>query len=103
MTVTFSPPTAPAPETGPRYSIQAACDRVGLTPDGLRKWERRHQAVRPSRTPGGHRLYSDADLRRLSLLRRLTMNGWRIGEVAALSTAELEQMVSKTEQSQKAG
>jgi MerR family transcriptional regulator/heat shock protein HspR len=55
----------------PRYMISVAADLVGMHPQTLRMYESRG-LVRPSRTPGGTRLYSDVDLERLRLIQRLT-------------------------------
>ena len=55
----------------PRYMISVAADLVGMHPQTLRMYEARG-LVRPSRTPGGTRLYSDADVARLRLVQRLT-------------------------------
>jgi MerR family transcriptional regulator/heat shock protein HspR len=55
----------------PRYMISVAAELVGMHPQTLRLYEARG-LVRPSRTPGGTRLYSDADVDRLRLIQRLT-------------------------------
>ncbi|HZO50099.1 MAG TPA: helix-turn-helix transcriptional regulator [Gaiellaceae bacterium] len=55
----------------PRYMISVAAELVGMHPQTLRMYESRG-LVRPARTPGGTRLYSDADLERLRLIQRLT-------------------------------
>lgn len=39
--------------------------RVGVTPERLRAWEKRYDLLTPDRTPGGFRLYSDADVARV--------------------------------------
>jgi MerR family transcriptional regulator/heat shock protein HspR len=54
-----------------RYMISVAADLVGMHPQTLRLYETKG-LVRPARTPGGTRLYSDADLDRLRLIQRLT-------------------------------
>jgi MerR family transcriptional regulator/heat shock protein HspR len=51
--------------------ISVAADLVGMHPQTLRLYEARG-LVRPGRTPGGTRLYSDADVERLRLVQRLT-------------------------------
>ena len=58
--------------------------RTGLSADLLRAWERRYEVVKPSRSEGGRRLYSDADIERLRLLYRATLAGRSIGQVAEL-------------------
>jgi MerR family transcriptional regulator/heat shock protein HspR len=51
--------------------ISVAADLVGMHPQTLRMYESKG-LVRPGRTPGGTRLYSDADVDRLRLIQRLT-------------------------------
>ena len=51
--------------------ISVAAELAGLHPQTLRMYEAR-RLVTPSRTPGGTRLYSDADVERLRLIQRLT-------------------------------
>jgi MerR family transcriptional regulator, heat shock protein HspR len=55
----------------PRYMISVAADLVGMHPQTLRLYEAKG-LVRPSRTPGGTRLYSDVDVERLRVIQRLT-------------------------------
>jgi MerR family transcriptional regulator/heat shock protein HspR len=55
----------------PRYMISVAADLVGMHPQTLRLYEAKG-LVRPGRTPGGTRLYSDVDIERLRLIQRLT-------------------------------
>ncbi len=55
----------------PRYMISVAADLVGMHPQTLRIYEQKG-LVRPSRTSGNTRLYSEADLERLRLIQRLT-------------------------------
>lgn len=55
----------------PRYMISVAAELVGMHPQTLRLYETRG-LVRPGRTPGNTRLYSDADLERLRTISRLT-------------------------------
>jgi MerR family transcriptional regulator/heat shock protein HspR len=55
----------------PRYMISVAADLVGMHPQTLRMYEAKG-LVRPGRTPGGTRLYSDSDVERLRLIHRLT-------------------------------
>ena len=55
----------------PRYMISIAAELVGMHPQTLRIYESKG-LVRPGRTPGGTRLYSERDLERLRLIQRLT-------------------------------
>ncbi len=60
-----------SPPDRPRYMISIAAELVGMHPQTLRLYEAKG-LVRPSRTPGGTRLYSDEDVERLRLIQRLT-------------------------------
>ena len=51
--------------------ISVAAELVGMHPQTLRIYESKG-LVRPGRTPGGTRLYSDRDLERLRAIQRLT-------------------------------
>jgi DNA-binding transcriptional MerR regulator len=75
------------------YSIAVASRRSGVRQDTIRAWERRHDAIHPARTEGGHRLYSDADVERLRLLRLATDAGHRIGHIARLDGGALHQLL----------
>ena len=55
----------------PRYMISVAAELVGMHPQTLRMYETKG-LVRPHRTPGGTRLYSEADVERLRIVQRLT-------------------------------
>ena len=73
--------------------VRVVARRTGLSASVLRAWERRYEAVKPGRSEGGQRLYSEDDVHRLVLLSRLVEEGQSIGRVAALSTPDLEEMV----------
>jgi MerR family transcriptional regulator, heat shock protein HspR len=55
----------------PRYMISVAAEIVGMHPQTLRIYEQKG-LVRPKRTAGNTRLYSDADVERLQLVQKLT-------------------------------
>ena len=55
----------------PRYMISVAAELVGMHPQTLRIYEAKG-LVRPKRTAGNTRLYSELDLERLRLVQRLT-------------------------------
>ncbi len=57
--------------TRPLYMISVAAQLVGMHQQTLRLYEAKG-LVRPERTPGGTRLYSEADLDRLRVIQRLT-------------------------------
>ena len=55
----------------PIYMISVTAELVGMHPQTLRMYEQKG-LVRPKRTPGGTRLYSEADVERLRIVQRLT-------------------------------
>jgi MerR family transcriptional regulator/heat shock protein HspR len=74
----------------PRYMISVAAELVGMHPQTLRIYESKG-LVRPGRTPGGTRLYSEHDLARLRLIQRLTTElGLNLAGVARVIALEDE-------------
>ena len=67
---------------------------AGLTPSTLRIWEHRYGVVSPPKSPSGQRTYSMADIQRLRLIKRLTIEGHAIGTVARLEHDELVSLLS---------
>ena len=87
----------------PRHPIGVVARRTGLKPDLIRAWERRYGAVEPGRTDTRRRFYSDADVERLLLLRRVVSTGRGISQVAGLSREELEALVDSETAAAEAG
>lgn len=79
-------------DTSPRYRIGTVARLTGISSYALRAWERRYAVVKPDRSAGGDRLYSDADVARLKLIGELLEEGHSIGQIARLPTAELERI-----------
>lgn len=78
----------------PRYMISVAAELVGMHPQTLRIYEQKG-LVRPQRTAGNTRLYSDADVERLQLIARLT------GELG-LNLAGVERVLDLEDELQRA-
>lgn len=80
-------------ETGkdhPVYMISVAARLAGMHPQTLRIYERKH-LVRPQRSAGNTRLYSDADIERLRLIQRLTQDeGVNLAGVTRIIEMQLE-------------
>jgi MerR family transcriptional regulator, heat shock protein HspR len=77
----------------PRYMISVAAELVGMHPQTLRMYEQKG-LVRPRRTAGNTRLYSEADLERLQLIQRLTTElGLNLAGVEAV--LELEEQLQR--------
>jgi MerR family transcriptional regulator/heat shock protein HspR len=79
--------------TAGRYSISVAAELAGLHPQTLRLYEARG-LLRPRRTPGGTRRYSDADLDRLHRITVLT-GDLGLNLAGAQRVLELEDMVDE--------
>ena len=75
-------------DRAPRYPIRAVSQLTGVPVETLRAWERRYQVVEPARDRRG-RLYGEADVRKLRLLRLLVGRGHPIGRLAALTEKDL--------------
>lgn len=65
-----------------RYPIRTVTRLTGINPVTLRAWERRYGLVKPERTPKGHRLYSDDDIRTIEQIMRLLDQGVAISQAA---------------------
>ena len=87
----------------PRYRIGTLARLTGVTTHAIRIWERRYNALAPSRTAGGARLYTDADVQRLRLIKKLLERGYTISAVANLDMAELARLAPAEAASSSAG
>jgi MerR family transcriptional regulator, light-induced transcriptional regulator len=73
--------------SGGGLNIAAVARRTGVGEHTLRKWEQRYGVLRPTRTEGGQRRYSEEDVGRVEWLAARLRDGYRIGEAAAMLTA----------------
>ncbi|HSK46968.1 MAG TPA: response regulator [Coriobacteriia bacterium] len=51
------------------YSINAVAENTGVPASTLRHWEKIYGVIKPTRTDGGHRLYSGEDVERIKWLK----------------------------------
>ena len=84
-----TPPQASGPGSTTLLRSGTAARLAGLTPSTLRIWEHRYGVVSPPKSASGQRTYSMADIQRLRLIKRLTLEGHAIGTVAGLPHDEL--------------
>lgn len=85
-------------ETGAgAYRSGVAARLAGLPVETLRVWERRYGVTETGRSEHGQRLYSDAQVRRLGLIKQLVDQGHSIGLLARLSAEQLRQMATNPE------
>lgn len=57
------------------WGVGAVSGRLGIAASTLRTWERRYGVGPSFRTQGGHRRYTDRDIDRVELMRRLVSRG----------------------------
>ncbi|GAB4301563.1 MAG: cobalamin-dependent protein [Ignavibacteriaceae bacterium] len=68
---------------------------TGLSAFVIRAWEKRYEAVVPSRTETNRRLYSEEDIEKLRLLNEAVKSGHNIGGIAKLSVDELRSILKE--------
>jgi DNA-binding transcriptional MerR regulator len=77
------------------FRIGTVSRLTGLHPHTIRAWERRHDAVRPTRSEGGTRLYSEDDVARLQLIKALQERGDSLSPIVALGREALEERLRR--------
>jgi DNA-binding transcriptional MerR regulator/methylmalonyl-CoA mutase cobalamin-binding subunit len=83
-------------ETVVKHPIKTVAWQTGLSPHVIRAWEKRYQTVQPTRSEGKQRLYSTADIERLTVLRQATEAGFSIGTIASLPTESVQALLAKS-------
>ncbi len=78
------------------YRSGVAARLSGVPVDTLRIWERRYAVIGPPLSAGRQRLYSLADIRRLSVIKKLVDMGHPIGTIASLGIDALLAMQTAT-------
>lgn len=86
------PSESSSPEAATGFSISAVERDTGLTKDVLRMWERRYGFPLPGRNAHGEREYSDAQVEKLRVLKRLIDRGHRPGKIIDHTLDELQQL-----------
>lgn len=75
--------------------IRSVSQITGVNPITLRAWERRYDLIRPTRTPAGHRLYSQQDIRTIQRIQELAESGMGFAQIALLLDQEDQQPTAK--------
>jgi CheY-like chemotaxis protein len=75
-----------------KYPIDAVAEMTGIPVATLLHWEKTIGVVKPVRTQGGHRLYSQEDVERLRWLKAKVDEGIQAGPAHRLLQHELEQL-----------
>jgi MerR family transcriptional regulator, light-induced transcriptional regulator len=79
-----------ASPTGEVLRIGELSKRAGVSPELLRAWERRYGLLHPARSAGGLRLYSPADVERVTLMQQHLAEGMAAAEAAALAVRDVD-------------
>ncbi len=69
-------------DTAERFPIRILSERSGVGASTLRAWERRYGLLTPERTPKGHRLYTEQDLRLVQQVLALLEEGHKLSAIA---------------------
>jgi DNA-binding transcriptional MerR regulator len=72
-----------------QYAIGVVARRTQTHPETIRVWERRYELIVPGRSETGRRLYSENDIAKLTLVKRLTELGHSVSSLAKLSNDDL--------------
>lgn len=72
------------------YSISELEQLSGISVHNIRIWERRYQALQPSRTSGNTRFYDDDQLRRLLNIAGLYYAGHKISKACTMNSEDME-------------
>jgi len=81
-------PNITEPDSPGLLPIRAVAQITGVNPITLRAWERRYGLIRPTRTPAGHRLYSQGDVERIQRIQKLAEQGIGFAQIATIFERE---------------
>ena len=71
---------------------------TGFSPTLLRAWERRYGFLEPERLPGGHRLYTEEDLKVLERVKELLDQGFTVGRAGMIGREGLLEALEDAQQ-----
>lgn len=78
--------------------IGAVSSLSGVPTPTLGVWELRYENFQPLKTESKHRLYSDEDVLKATVLKRLTDQGHGIRSIAKLTIAELNNLLQQQQE-----
>src|SRR5665213_2805717 len=81
-------------EGSPALRIGELSRRVGVSEYVLRAWERRYGLLKPARSEGGYRLYSEADAQRIRHMQTYLAGGLAAAQAARAAIDEDQTVAS---------
>jgi len=85
-------------QNGSFHKIGAVSSLSGVPTPTLRVWELRYETFEPQKTESKHRLYTDDDVLKATILKRLTEQGHAISNIAKLSTTALNNLLQQQQE-----
>ena len=85
-----------SPDAAPRYTVAAVARRLGVAPSTLRTWDRRYGLGPSAHEAGAHRRFTETDVERLQLMRRLVVQGVSAAEAARTVAAHTPEMLAES-------
>ncbi|MCW9015024.1 MAG: MerR family transcriptional regulator [Gammaproteobacteria bacterium] len=70
-----------------RFPIRVLAEKTSVGTSTIRAWERRYGLLQPERTPKGHRLYSENDVKRIRKIMDLLDDGHSLPNIAQMLAA----------------
>lgn len=71
----------------PIYPIRTVAQLTGVNPRRIRAWEEQYRLITPSRTNGGHRLFSEEDVERIRWVKAMVDRGMSLKGIQRLLTS----------------
>jgi len=81
-----------------QYSIGELERISGIKAHTIRIWENRYGLLKPERSEGNTRYYSDDELKKLMMVALLNKNGLRISKIANLELGQLQNMADQLDE-----
>ncbi len=85
----------PSMTSSPGLAVAAVARRLGVAPATLRTWDRRYGLGPSQHRAGSHRRYTDDDVARLVVMRRLTLDGVAPADAARAALAADEEELAR--------
>lgn len=88
-----------------RFPIRVLAEKTTVGTSTIRAWERRYGLLHPERTPKGHRLYSDEDVRRVFKIMDLLNDGHSLPKISKMLSVKdqgNDQVMDNTDSSEAA-